>query len=243
MKKTTILIADDDLQLLDVVTLNLELEGYHVLRASDGKQALEQIERHNPDLVLLDVMMPRMSGFAVCHQVREFSAVPIIVITARGQERDKIRGLDLGADDYLVKPFSVGELLARVRAVLRRAQFTKGELAPAMCMPMTVGDLSIDFEQHLVLMAGRKVALTPTEYRILAYLAQHAGSIVLQERLLEHIWGTAYVGDNHMLQVNINRLRRKLEHDPAHPHYLLTEPGIGYLLATPPEVQEAHEPG
>ncbi len=242
MKKTTILIADDDLQLLDVVTLNLELEGYHVLRASDGKQALEQIERHNPDLVLLDVMMPRMSGFAVCHQVREFSAVPIIVITARGQERDKIRGLDLGADDYLVKPFSVCELLARVRAVLRRAQFTKGELAPAMCMPMTVGDLSIDFEQHLVLMAGRKVALTPTEYRILAYLAQHAGSIVLQERLLEHIWGTAYVGDNHMLQVNINRLRRKLEHDPAHPHYL-PEPGIGYLLATPPEVQEAHEPG
>ncbi len=243
MKKTTILIADDDLQLLDVITLNLELEGYHVLRASDGKQALEQLERHRPDLVLLDVMMPRMSGFAVCHQVREFSAVPIIVITARGQEQDKIRGLDLGADDYLVKPFSVGELLARVRAVLRRAQFTRGELAPAMRTPMTVEDLSIDFEQRLVLLAGRKVALTPTEYRILAYLAQHAGSIVPQERLLEHIWGASYVGDNHMLQVNINRLRRKLEHDPAHPHYLLTEPGIGYLLATPPKVQEALELG
>lgn len=161
-KKTTILIADDDLQLLDVVTLNLELEGYHVLRASDGKQALEQIERHSPDLVLLDVMMPRMSGFAVCHQVREFSAVPIIVITARGQEQDKIRGLDLGADDYLVKPFSVGELLARVRAVLRRVQFTKGELAPAMRTPMTVGDLSIDFEQRLVLMAGRLHSRPPS---------------------------------------------------------------------------------
>jgi DNA-binding response OmpR family regulator len=229
-RKTTVLIADDDLQLLDLVTLNLELEDYGVLRASDGRQALERIERHHPDLVLLDVMMPRMSGFAVCHQVRAYSTVPIIIITARGQEQDKIRGLDLGADDYLIKPFSVGELLARVRAVLRRAQLTEDE--HALHTTMTIGDLSIDFGQQLVLMAGRKVVLTPTEYRILAYLAQLAGRIVPQKRLLEHVWGVMYEGEDHMLQVNINRLRHKLEPDPAHPRYLLTEPGVGYLLAT-----------
>ena len=240
-RKTTVLIADDDLQLLDLVTLNLELEDYGVLRASDGRQALERIERHNPDLVLLDVMMPRMSGFAVCHQVRAYSTVPIIIITARGQEQDKIRGLDLGADDYLIKPFSVGELLARVRAVLRRAQFTTGEFAFALQTSMTLGDLSIDFGQQLVLMAGRKVVLTPTEYRILAYLAQLAGRIVPQKRLLEHVWGAMYEGEDHMLQVNINRLRRKLEPDPAHPRYLLTEPGVGYLLATQPDAQESPE--
>jgi DNA-binding response OmpR family regulator len=229
-RKTTVLIADDDLQLLDLVTLNLELEDYGVLRASDGRQALERIERHTPDLVLLDVMMPRMSGFAVCHQVRAYSTVPIIIITARGQEQDKIRGLDLGADDYLIKPFSVGELLARVRAVLRRAQLTEDE--HALHTTMNIGDLSIDFGQQLVLMAGRKVVLTPTEYRILAYLAQLAGRIVPQKRLLEHVWGAMYEGEDHMLQVNINRLRHKLEPDPAHPRYLLTEPGVGYLLAT-----------
>jgi DNA-binding response OmpR family regulator len=237
------MIADDDLQLLDLVTLNLELEGYSVLRTSDGRQALERIERHNPDLVLLDVMMPRMSGFAVCHRVRECSTVPIIIITARGQEQDKIRGLELGADDYLVKPFSVGELLARVRSVLRRAQLTTGELAPAGQSPLILGELAIDFGQRLVTMAGRKAVLTPTEYRILAYLGRNAGRIVPQDVLLERAWGTAYVGEDHMLQVNINRLRRKLESDPAHPRYILTEPGVGYVLATPPQAQEAYEPG
>lgn len=240
-RKTTVLVADDDLQLLDLVTLNLELEGYGVLRASDGRQVLERIERHHPDLVLLDVIMPRMSGFAVCHQVRACSTVPIIIITARGQEQDKIRGLDLGADDYLIKPFSLNELLARVRAVLRRAQFTAGELAPLGQSTMTLGALSIDYAQRKVAVAGRKVVLTPTEYRILAYLAHNAGQVVPQERLLEHAWGSAYVGENHLLQVNINRLRHKLEADPAHPCYLLSEPGVGYVLATPPQAQEAPE--
>ena len=233
--KTTVLVADDDLQLLDLVTLNLELEGYGVLRASDGRQALERIERYHPDLVLLDVMMPRMNGFAICHQVRECSTIPIIIITARGQEQDRIRGLDLGADDYLVKPFSVSELLARVRAVLRRAQFTTGELAPAEQAPLTLGELSIDYAQRTVTMAGQRIVLTPTEYRILAVLAHNAGRVVPQERLLEHAWGSAYVGENHLLQVNINRLRRKLESDPMHPRYILFEPGVGYVLAVPPQ--------
>src|SRR5215468_5640022 len=149
-KKTTILTADDDPQLLRLVARNLELEDYDVLTASDGELALEQIEQHVPDLVLLDVMMPRMDGFTVCQRVREFSAVPIIIVTARGQDQDKVRGLDLGADDYLTKPFSVEELLARVRAVLRRTQFTQRDSAQGLQATATIGDLEIDYSQHLV---------------------------------------------------------------------------------------------
>ena len=232
-KRTTILIVDDDLQLLQLIALNLELEGYAVLLASDGLQALSQIETHPPDLVLLDVMMPRMSGFAVCHRVREFSTVPIIIITAQGRSQDKVRGLDLGADDYLTKPLNMDELLARVRAVLRRAQVTEDERARQGAM--ILGDLTIDYAQHQVLMAGRKVVLTPTEYRLLADLARHAGRVVPQDLLLERVWGKEYIGEHHMLQVNINRLRHKLEVDPAHPRYLLTEAGVGYLLTAPPD--------
>jgi DNA-binding response OmpR family regulator len=234
-RKTTILTADDDPQLLRLIARNLELEDYDVLVASDGQQALEQIEQHAPDLVLLDVMMPRMDGFTVCQRVREFSAVPIIIVTARGQDQDKVRGLDLGADDYLTKPFSIEELLARVRAVLRRAQFTASEQAHAMHTTTTIGDLTIDFAQHLVTMGEREIELTPTEYRILAYLAQNSGRVMTQDLLLEQIWGTEYVGEGHMLQVNINRLRHKIEPDPMHPRYLLTKVGIGYLLAARPD--------
>ncbi len=228
-KKTMILTADDDPQLLRLVARNLQLEGYDVLTASDGKQALEQIEAHQPDLVLLDVMMPKMDGFSVCQRVREFSTVPIIIVTARGQDQDKIRGLDLGADDYLTKPFSIDELLARVRAVLSRTHYTANENAAAHTTA-TFGELSIDFSQHLVTRAGKEVTLTPTEYRIISYLAQNAGRVVTQDLLLEHVWGSEYVGESHMLQVNVNRLRRKLEADPTHPRYILTKVGIGYLL-------------
>src|ERR1700693_201553 len=149
-KKTTILAADDDPQLLRLVTRNLQLEGYDVLAASDGQQALELIENNSLDLVLLDVMMPKMDGFTVCYRVRECSAVPIIIITARGQDQDKVRGLDLGADDYLTKPFSVEELLARVRAVLRRSQFSAKETALGLQATNSTGDLTIDYGQHLV---------------------------------------------------------------------------------------------
>jgi len=151
-KKTTILAADDDPQLLRLVTRNLQLEGYEVRAASDGQQALELIEQQVPDLVLLDVMMPRMDGFTLCHRVREFSSVPIIMVTARGQDQDKVRGLDLGADDYLTKPFSVDELLARVRAVLRRAQFTAQESAEGLQAITSIGELAIDYTQHQVTM-------------------------------------------------------------------------------------------
>ncbi len=235
-KPTTILIVDDDLQLLQLIALNLELEGYEVLLAGDGKQALAQIERQMPDLVLLDVMLPRMDGFTLCHRVRSVSTVPIIMVTARERSQDKIRGLDLGADDYLTKPLEIDELLARVRAVLRRAHFREDECM--LSTTMTTGQLTIDFGQRQVQLSGRKIVLTPTEYRLLASLARHAGRIVPQDALLEQIWGKEYVGEHHLLQVNINRLRHKLELDPTHPRYVITEPGIGYALAS-----QAQEPG
>ena len=233
-KKTTILAADDDPQLLRLISRNLQLEGYDVLAASDGQQALELIENNSPDLVLLDVMMPRMDGFTVCYRVREFSSVPIIIITARGQDQDKVRGLDLGADDYLTKPFSVDELLARVRAVIRRSQFTAREYSQGLRATTATGDLVIDYSQHMVVLKGHEIALTPTEYRIIAYLAQNVGRVVTQDLLLEHVWGPEYLGESHMLQVNINRLRRKLEVDATQPRYILTKVGVGYSLAALP---------
>jgi len=231
-KKTTILAADDDPQILRLVTRNLELDGYEVIAVSDGQAALEQIEAHLPDLVLLDIMMPRLDGFTVTQRVREFSSVPIMLLTARGQDQDKIRGLDLGADDYLTKPFSVEELLARVRAALRRSQF--GADAHGLSAKTTVGDLEVDYTQHLVRLRGQEVALTPTEYRILAYLAQNAGRVLTYDARLEHVWGLDYLGESHMLQVNINRLRQKIEDDHTHPRYILTKVGVGYLLANQP---------
>jgi DNA-binding response OmpR family regulator len=230
-KKTTILTADDDPQLLRLISRNLQLEGYDVLTASDGQQALELIENNSPDLVLLDVMMPRMDGFTVCYRVREFSSVPIIIITARGQDQDKVRGLDLGADDYLTKPFSVDELLARVRSVLRRSQFTAREYTQGQRATTATGGLVIDYSQHIVTLNRREIALTPTEYSIIAYLAQNVGRVVTQDLLLEHVWGPEYLGESHMLQVNINRLRDKLEVDATQPRYILTKVGVGYSLA------------
>jgi DNA-binding response OmpR family regulator len=239
-KKTTILTADDDPRLLRLVTRNLQLEGYEVIAAVDGQEALEKIEANPVDLVLLDVMMPKIDGFTVTQRVREFSSVPIIILTARGQDRDKIHGLDVGADDYLTKPFSIDELLARVRSVLRRSQYNASEVAARASSPLaTVGELTVDFAQHEVKLGGREIALTPIEYRLLAYLAQNVGRVITQDLLLEHVWGAEYVGETHMLQVNINRLRRKIEKDPAHPQYILTKMGVGYLLATPTETQAA----
>jgi DNA-binding response OmpR family regulator len=232
LKKVTILTADDDPQLLRLIARNLELEDYQVLTASDGQQALELIEARSPDLVLLDVMMPRMDGFTVCQRAREFSLVPIIIITARGQDQDKVRGLDMGADDYLTKPFSVDELLARVRSVLRRAQFS-AERAQSRQTSTTIGDLSIDFTQHRVTIEKKEIIVTPIEYRILSYLAQNAGRVVTQDLLLDQVWGAEYVGESHMLQVNVNRLRRKLEPDPSHPRYIITRVGIGYFMPAP----------
>jgi two-component system, OmpR family, KDP operon response regulator KdpE len=228
-KQTTILVADDDPQLLRLMTRNLELAGYTVLPAVDGAEALDLAETTRLDLIILDVMMPRMDGFTVSQRVREFSSVPIIIVTARGQDQDKVRGLDLGADDYLTKPFSVEEFLARVRAVLRRSQYADESVSPGQAM-YAIGDLAIDFARYTVTMDGRDISLTPVEYKMLAYLARNAGRVLTQDQLLEHVWGDAYLGESHLLQVNVNRLRRKIEPDPTHPKYILTRVGVGYML-------------
>jgi DNA-binding response OmpR family regulator len=245
-KKTTIVVADDDLQLLRLVTRNLELEGYEPIATTDGQQALEAIERRQPDLALLDVMMPKLDGFTVCVRVREFSNVPIVILTARGQDQDKIYGFDVGADDYLTKPFNVDELLARVRAVLRRSQMPSGREGLGAGAALDLGPLHLDFVQHLATLDGQELALTPIEYRLLAYLAQNAGRVATQDLLLEHVWGAEYVGESHLLQVNVNRLRRKLE--PEGPpsssphHYIRTKVGIGYQLVPPPAPAPSRAP-
>lgn len=231
-KKTTIVTADDDPRLLRLVARSLELEGYEVIATQDGEQALQAVEINVPDLVLLDVMMPKLDGFTVCTRIREFSTVPIIVMTARGQDKDKVRGLDLGADDYLTKPFSVDELLARIRAVLRRSSLATTE-GKGMQATTKIGELTIDYAQHLVKRGATDIVLTPVEYRLFAYMAQNAGRILTHDQLLEHVWGSEYLGESHMLQVNVNRLRQKIETTPSQPRYLLTRIGIGYLLVDP----------
>jgi DNA-binding response OmpR family regulator len=235
-RTTTLVVADDDPQVLRLVTRNLQMAGYTVIEAHNGQQALEQIQETSPDLVLLDVLMPRLDGFAVIQAVRSFSTVPIILVSARTLDADKLRGFELGADDYLTKPFSVDELLGRVRAVLRRSQQSSDGLwdHATGALRVTLGALELDFAQQRVTWAGREIDLTAIEYRLLATLATNAGRIVTREQLLERVWGPAYVGERHRLQVNINRLRHKIELDLDQPRYLVTKLGIGYRLATPP---------
>ena len=234
-RKAKVLAADDDLNILHLIAFNLELEGYEVCTASDGARALELVTSYQPDVIILDVMMPAMDGFTVCERVREFSTTPIIIATAMDAENDKIRGLDLGADDYLVKPFSIPELFARVRAVLRRSRFSNADAAPAPAPTVeTLCDLTIDHAQHVVTHKGQEVALTPIEFALLATLMREAGKLVRSESLLETVWGAEYAGETHILQVNIHRLRRKIEDDPSRPVYIKTQPGLGYFMARQP---------
>ncbi len=227
-KKNTILVADDDPRLLRLVQRNLELSGYRVLTAVDGEVALKMAEAEKPDVLVLDIMMPVVDGLEVCRRVREFSTAPIIMLTAKGEEDDKVQGLDSGADDYLTKPFSSPELVARVRAQLRRSKdYTREDAQPSF----TSGSLTVDFAQHQASIDGKPVNLTPTEYRILAYLARNAGRVVTQPDLLSKVWGPEYKDEAHLLRVNIARLRQKVESDPSHPRYIVTRPGIGYTLA------------
>jgi DNA-binding response OmpR family regulator len=227
-KKETVVVADDDPRLLRLVQFNLQQVGYRVVTAPDGNRALRLAESENPDLVLLDVRMPLMDGLEVCRRIRNFSTVPIIIVTAKDSEEDKVAGLDAGADDYLTKPFGAPELMARVRAVLRRATLYSGETAEPV---FENGDLKVDFAQQLASVNGRPVNLTPTEYRIVAYLARHAGRVVTQSDLLTKVWGPEYENEAHLLRVNIARLRQKLEQDPSSPKHVITRPGIGYYLA------------
>lgn len=221
----TILVVDDEPRIRDMVRMNLEMERYRVLEASDGREALEQLREHLPDLIVLDVMMPEMDGFETLKAMREVSTVPVIMLTVRQSEQDKIRGLDLGADDYLAKPFSPRELLSRIRALLRRSLMP----APARKTVIVVDpDLKIDFAKHEVIVRGQKVDLRPTEFRLLYHLVNNAGRLLTHETLLSKVWGREYRDEAHYLRLYITYLRQKIEKDPAHPKYILTERGLGY---------------
>jgi DNA-binding response OmpR family regulator len=224
----TILVVDDDPRMLRLLRLNLERAGYRVATEGDGGAALDRVDLERPDLILLDVMMPAMDGFTFLARLREFSALPVILLTAKGEERDKVQGLDLGADDYLTKPFGPAELLARVRAVLRR----KAQPAEATPSILSIGDLTIDLARRRVVRQGEEIHLTPTEYKLLRELATNRGKVLLHGELLARVWGPEYRDEVDYLWNYVRYLRHKIEPDPAHPRYLLSEPGVGYVLAS-----------
>jgi DNA-binding response OmpR family regulator len=221
----TILLVDDEPRIRDLLRMNLELEHYRVIEASNGLEALEQLREHLPDLVVLDVMMPEMDGFETLRAIREVSTVPVIMLTVRQSEQDRIHGLDLGADDYVAKTASPRELLSRIRALLRRSLMPP----PARKTEIVVDpDLKIDFSRREVIVRGEKVILRPTEYRLLYHLVNNAGRLLTHETLLSKVWGREYRDESHYLRLYITYLRQKLEKDPAHPQYILTERGLGY---------------
>jgi two-component system KDP operon response regulator KdpE len=221
----SVLVVDDEPRLVDVVRMNLEVEGYRVLEANDGLEALARLKQDLPDLVVLDVMLPEMDGFETLRRVREVSNVPVIMLTVRNEESDRIRGLEIGADDYLTKPFSPRELQTRIKALLRRTFMP----SPARKTRIVVDDdLTIDFGRHEVLVRGRKVTLRPTEYRLLYHLVNNAGRLMTHEVLLSKVWGPEYRDEAQYLRLYVTYLRQKLERDPAHPRYILTERGMGY---------------
>lgn len=221
----TILVVDDEPRIIEAVSMNLELEGYQVSGASNAHEALQKLTEELPDLVILDVMMPEMDGFETLREIREVSTVPVIMLTVRGEEIDKVKGLDLGADDYVTKPFSPKELVSRVKAVLRRVEMP----SPVPKTEIRVDDnLSIDFSRCKVIVKGKEVHLRPTEYRLLYHLVSNAGRVLTHETLLRRVWGYEYRDEDHYLWLYITYLRKKIAEDPKHPKYILGERGIGY---------------
>lgn len=234
-KKATILVVDDEPHVLKLVRANLESTGYKVLTAADGAEAVALVEQELPDLVILDLMLPKMDGYAVCRRIREFSAVPVIMLTARSAQVDLVHGFEVGADDYLTKPFSVTELLMRVQAVLRRSRWPEEIVTRQQ---FKAGPIEIDFAQHRVTVESEPVKLTPTEYRMLSYLASNANRVVIHRELLRAVWGPEYGEETEYLRVYMRYLRQKLEPEPSEPQYLLTQPGAGYMLYQPEEDAE-----
>ena len=221
-----VLVIEDEPQMLRFLRPALEGHGYRMIEASTGRDGLTQAATRSPDVVLLDLGLPDQDGLAVTARLREWSQTPIVVISARGREEDKVAALDAGADDYVTKPFGVPELLARLRVALRHAARGDGA-APAL---VAIGDVKIDLEKRLVTRGGEAVHLTPIEYRLFAELARHPGKVLTHSHLLKQVWGPGYAQQSHYLRVYMAQLRRKLEEDPARPRILLTEPGVGYRL-------------
>jgi two-component system response regulator VicR len=226
MNPSTILVVDDERRYRELLEMDLSRRGYRVLQAADSAHALDLVQQGSPDLVLLDLMLPDIDGYEACRRIRELSAVPIIMLTARAEEADKVRGLRAGADDYITKPFSAEELLARVEAVLRRTDAAHAAEAGAFERE----GLRIDFGQRRVTVDGRDIDLTASEYRLLSQLAHNAGRVLVQDELLRRVWGSGYDGASEILHTAIRRLRRKIERDPAQPRYILTKRGIGYVM-------------
>ena len=223
MSGERVLVVDDEPQIRRALRSALDAHGYVVAVAADGSAALETIATWAPDAIVLDLIMPGTDGFEVLRETRIWSSVPIIVLSARGQESDKVAALDQGADDYLTKPFGMAELLARLRVVLRRVRAGVPDR-------LTAGDVTIDLESHLVYRAGQEVHLTPTEFDLLRVLASEAGKVLTHRQILERVWGSYATENSQQLRVYINYLRRKLEDDPSHPQVIVTEPGVGYRL-------------
>jgi DNA-binding response OmpR family regulator len=224
----SILVVDDEPRYLRLLEANLRTEGFEVVSAHDGEEAIEKFSSKPTDLIMLDVMMPKMDGFSVCQRIRQFSSVPIIMLTAKGEEQVRVRGLDMGADDYLVKPFSIGELLARVRAVLRRVQ----PLESHQNRVFTHGDLRIDQARAEVWHGEQQIFLSATEYRLLLQFSHNLGTVVSAEDLLTSVWGSEYITDKEILWVTIARLRQKVEEDSLSPRHIVTRSGLGYIMPT-----------
>jgi len=227
LRPITVLVVDDEHRYRDLLEMNLSRRGYRVLQAADGLTALNLVESAQPDLVVVDLMLPDIDGYEVCRRVREYSAVPIIMLTARAEQTEKVRGLQIGADDYVTKPFGAEELLARVDAVLRRSA------APREVGAIDVGELHIDLAEHRVTLRGQEIDLSAGEYRLLQQLATNAGHVMVQEELLRRVWGPGYSGETALLQTAVRRLRSKIEDDPSTPTRVLTKRGIGYWLSKP----------
>lgn len=225
----TVLVVEDEPSMAKFLRTSLSTEGYRVVLAATGAEALSLARTNNPDVVLLDLGLPDMDGMDVTKALREWSTRPIIIISARGQEEDKVRALDVGADDYLTKPFGTSELLARMRVALRHSQRAReGRTEPVLA----VGDWRVDLDKRQVFAGEREVHLTPNEYKLLAYLMKNAGKVLTHRQLLKEVWGPAYATQTHYLRVYMVQLRHKLEAEPAEPRRLLTEPGVGYRLRT-----------
>jgi len=225
-KDPTILVVDDDERTQHMLNSMLRLEGYRVITANNGTEALEQFNYESPDLILLDIMMPGIDGYDLCQRIREFSQVPIIMLTAKDSEQDTIGGLDVGADDYITKPFLSRELLARIRASLRRTRLWDERPSP----PFQLDDLIVDFNNHRVQRGEKEICPTATEYRLLSYLARNAGRVLTADAILNVVWGEGYYGDVHLLQSTMANLRSKLGDNARRPRYILTRSGIGYMM-------------
>ena len=230
----TILVVDDEKPIADILQFNLIKEGYKVICAYDGDEALEKVEEEQPDLMLLDIMLPKRDGMEVCREIRKKYDFPIIMLTAKGSEIDKVLGLEMGADDYVTKPFSTRELIARVKANMRRLQVSSPtEEKEQESNEITIGSLIIQPDAYLVLKRDEAIELTHREFELLHYLGKHIGQVMTREHLLQTVWGYDYYGDVRTVDVTIRRLREKIEDNPSHPTWIVTRRGVGYYLRNP----------